>query len=201
MNCIICKDNYQTINKICICNDCYLCDDCLVLSNHNNIKKCPNCRRDLQLTGSFNLFKYISTICLQIIIYLSISLLPFILLLFIETKNFESNELVSLLINLCICIIFIEPISIVMFTKYLNINYLRYQTFKILGITMFSIISGILINNITLLLFYIYILLPFYYTPLIVSSTFFIHSLLKSLNIYNRSKNMSYIINVQEIIC
>lgn len=52
--CYICRDTTEVLNKICVCEDSYICLDCLELTNENindntnfneNRLKCPICRR------------------------------------------------------------------------------------------------------------------------------------------------------------
>ena len=65
LKCIICFENHNNIsnkllNKICICEDSMICSDCLKEFKVNQIKKCPVCRRKLNINIAYYILSNIS---------------------------------------------------------------------------------------------------------------------------------------------
>ena len=58
LRCVICFDDIsdlskKLLNRICLCEDSLICDDCLNQLKKNNIIKCPVCRRNLHFSKSY----------------------------------------------------------------------------------------------------------------------------------------------------
>ena len=200
MECIICRDNYDFLNKICICNDCNICDNCLHLSNINKLVKCPNCRRNLEITLTYDYLRLFRNIAIQILIQLLIFFIPFILFIYKNTEDIDNEEFIYIVVNIVVCLLVLEPISLVMFEKYLGIKFKIYQSYKSLAIIIVSSFLIYFLSKITFLVFLLYILIPFYYMPLIISASFFISNLMKQLYNYNKSIIIRYNIKVKQIL-
>jgi hypothetical protein len=74
IKCVICYETIididnHTLNKLCNCNDCLICDKCLIYIKLNNIYKCPVCRANLNITKKT---KYICSICDFLLYYITI---------------------------------------------------------------------------------------------------------------------------------
>jgi hypothetical protein len=74
IKCVICYDTItdienHTLNKLCNCNDCLICDNCLIYIKLNNICKCPVCRTHLNITKKS---KYVCSIYDFLLYYITI---------------------------------------------------------------------------------------------------------------------------------
>ena len=156
MNCIICREEFLLLSKICICNDSLVCGSCVNEMNISQIFKCPYCRRKLELNLSNNFLK--------MLLYLFfILILPTTLLLFqlipinymLKTQNISNTYILDNYfwqkIIIYVSFLIIQPIN---FYFYLDFFKNRIQTFfyinKIFIFFTFSLLYCILMNLIIL---------------------------------------------------
>ena len=199
MECVICKDNFENTNKICICNSSYLCNDCLQLSNNNKIKKCPICRRDLEYT---NHYKYCN-------IFFSFFLFNFKLLctlyIFISgsfyimyNNNYDRESIINFLQSLFL-ILFVEPFTNIIYNKMFKIDLFLYQIIKLLFVCLFYYTMYI-IDKLNIKFYIYYILIPWFIIPSIILYSIIIYSKIKEyLNILYIKSCKKSIINIQYI--
>jgi hypothetical protein len=183
MNCLICRETYSEINKICICRDSFICDSCLELSNKNEITRCPICRKDLKIKKSINYFKYLFLLFGQILFQLFIYLVPLIILIYMYIEHDNNYNVLNenyhfIIFNIIFLIVFIEPINIYLFDKYFNIEYHFYQVVKCATALVLSAILSIG-DLYEFKYYFILILLPFYYFPSLMGSIFVIFDFIK----------------------
>jgi hypothetical protein len=74
IKCVICYDTIididnHTLNKLCTCKECLICDKCLIYIKLNNICKCPVCRTNLNITKKS---KYVCGLCDFLLYYITI---------------------------------------------------------------------------------------------------------------------------------
>ncbi len=90
-NCYICRDTTEVLNKICVCEDSYICLDCLELTNENindntnlneNRLKCPICRRffKFSLVGSVKYYLNLFYIWFIKILGFAVSITPIVII-------------------------------------------------------------------------------------------------------------------------
>jgi hypothetical protein len=164
MECFICKDEFENINKICVCNSSYLCNDCLNLTNDNRIKKCPICRRDLECIKQYkycNILFYLLVMKFTLLIILSIYMLGPLYLMY--NNNFNDESVIIFLQSVSL-ILFVEPFTNCLFSKIFELNIILYQIIKLIYI--FFIYMTMYITDNFIIKFYLpYIQIPCFIIP------------------------------------
>ena len=132
MSCFICRDSPQEINKICECEDSIICNECLIITNTNNIIKCPICRKILKTTKTRNYYETLKLSLqyfgLKFLLYMTPLLFPIISYI----NNYIYKEL-SFYLTLYSVLIF-EPLIIKNVTEKLKFKELQYIIVKVLFI-------------------------------------------------------------------
>lgn len=83
MICMICHETPERLNKICICNESLVCNDCLKILNSENTNFCPICRSVLRVEVGHDRNKFLKKIAFNIFLL--------ILLFFVELYPVISN--------------------------------------------------------------------------------------------------------------
>lgn len=168
MSCFICRDSPQEINKICDCEDSLLCNECLIITNTNNIIKCPICRKILKTTKTRNYYQTLKLSLQYFGLKFLLFMIPLIFPIYSYVKNYEYKEITFFLTLYCILIF--EPLIIKIVTKELRFKESTYILTKIL--VMLVIIPLIFyVNQKIINLFYLLsFILPLYAFPLLIIS-------------------------------
>ena len=185
MECFICKDKFNAINKICVCNDSFICNECLELSNINHMKKCPICRANLNFDKKINYLKHFLLIFSEILFQILIYTTPLIMLFYL---NYYNNLDITTfnITTIAFLIIFLEPMNIYFFEKLFYLNYKSYQVMKSVCMMMCTLIFlFILGSEISFKWYFMTVLFPFYYLPAISGSSFLICQYLTKLKDFN----------------
>jgi hypothetical protein len=131
--CYICFENAPKLNKICVCKESLLCDECLDEINRDNNKiqkKCAICKRKLKLKKIkdieyyINIFRYLSY---NLLLLISNTFTPtFILLNELNIIHYENSLEISSFLKIFIYIVTILGVlSIKEASIMLMINFLR----------------------------------------------------------------------------
>ena len=150
--CAICFDNIediegQMLNKLCVCTDSLVCNECLIYLENNDIKNCPVCRADLNFNTIkkyvFNIrtvlsyyINFIFFIVCNVIIY-NVS---------IYLKYYNNNSEYPLVSNNNYNDLFIINEDNNLDTRYSNSNYYVCKNSIIYKKSVYFIITNILIN-------------------------------------------------------
>nr|QDY52137.1 hypothetical protein 4_17 [Mimiviridae sp. ChoanoV1] len=168
MSCFICRDSPQEVYKICECVDSILCNECLVMTNTNNIIKCPICRKILKTTKTRNYYETLKLSLqyfgLKFLLYMTPLLFPIISYI----NNYIYKEL-SFYLTLYSVLIF-EPLIIKNFTEKLKFKELQYIIVKVLFICIIIPLIFTLKKNIRNSFFILCFLFPLYGVPLLIIS-------------------------------
>ena len=97
MNCIICREEFSNINKICICRDSYVCNNCLILANNNNMNRCPVCRKNLNYTYYRDYSQYTKIIIKPIFANIATIIIPLIYPIYDLYNNITKTDLFYIL--------------------------------------------------------------------------------------------------------
>lgn len=168
MSCFICRDSPQEINKICECEDSIICNECLIITNTNNIIKCPICRKILKTTKTRNYYETLKLSLqyfgLKFLLYMTPLLFPIISYI----NNYIYKEL-SFYLTLYSVLIF-EPLIIKNVTEKLKFKELQYIIVKVLFICIIIPLIFTLKKNIRNSFFILCFLFPLYGVPLLIIS-------------------------------
>jgi hypothetical protein len=150
--CAICFDNIKDIedhmlNKLCVCMDSLVCNECLIYLENNDIKNCPVCRGDL----NFNIIKqYVFNI--RIVLSYYINFILFILCnviiynISIYFKYYNDNSTYPLISNTNYNNLFIINDEHNLDTRYSNSNYYICKNSIIYKNSIYFIITNLFIN-------------------------------------------------------
>jgi hypothetical protein len=127
--CFICKDEHNEIYKICQCQDSFLCEDCLTISNATNINICPICRRPLKIEYIRDKCKYFKLIIPTIGINFMSIMIPLIYPIITLKYNYSSSAILVLSLSLY-CVLILQPYISYKISKELYINYNKYLLYK-----------------------------------------------------------------------
>lgn len=158
MNCIICQDEFNLLSKICLCNDCLVCQDCINEMNRKEIFKCPYCRRCLNTSFKLNYLKFFFFV-LKILVFPLLLLLIQIIPISYNIKNnnksiLNNNSILDnrILQNIIIYFSFfvIQPIIFLFFVDFLK-NRIQ-DTFNFNNILIFFTSSFIYCTSMIILI-------------------------------------------------
>jgi len=198
MICFICKDYNQTLNKICICEDSLLCDECLILTNNTNIKLCPICRRELKYKTTRDYFKFIKLLFPSLIIqFLSIAG-PLIYPIYILAKEYNHLNLLSFLITL-FCVSILEPIISWKISREFNIKINKYLAYKLSLMVIFIPIYSLFYSKDKYIYYLFTYIFPFYIIPTLMICIIEIIERRNNFKIYLDSKTISRQLNFERI--
>ena len=130
MSCFICRDSPQEIYKICDCQDSILCNECLVMTNTNQIIKCPICRKLLKTTISRNYYETFKLSFQYFGLKFLLYFLPLIFPIYSYYKDYDLKA-ITLFLTLYAVTVF-EPIIIKMVITELRFKESSYTLIKIL---------------------------------------------------------------------
>ena len=158
------------LKKICICNSCFICEDCLELCNINKVTKCGLCRRDLNFINTYNYcniflkFFYLYNIIIFIsVIYFSYPIYNLVI------NNYDYKSRYYFLIFLFFSL-FIDINNCYFLIKIFNFNLVWYQVLRsLVTITTYLILFVVKYN--TPLSYIYFILIPHYIVPQLVLFT------------------------------
>ena len=185
--CFICRDQCDKLNKICVCADSTICDECMSIHETNNIVSCPICKRELQYIYFLNKNKYIGKIVLNLNIFIIIYGIQLLFPTLIFFHNIEgeyfNNKLFVYLFNIFL-VVFVDRANFILFiVSFYNVNMERNHrnnvvlnkliiTLQLMKISIYIAVSSFIYtiykdNN---LLFYFFLItcLSIYVLPFII---------------------------------
>ena len=188
MSCLICKDENVDLCRICTCSDALLCNDCLKLS-HNNIQICPLCRNNLKFNIQRDYYNFIFLILLEILIYLTIIVVPLIYPILLLLNNNNTSSIVLLLSSVYF-VLCVDPINIKFIKKHINIDNMYLHLLKIVGIIVIYLPLLVMSTEYKINLYIIGILIPFFIIPNFIVSCSINYKLINNAIDYNNKKTL-----------
>ena len=197
MSCFICRDSPQEVYKICECIDSILCNECLVMTNTNNIIKCPICIKLLKTKKTRNYCKTLKLSLKYFGLKFLLYFLPLIFPIYSYSKNYNYKEF-TFFLSLC-CVFIFEPLIIKTVITELRFKESTYILTKnvvmSIIITLIFFVNEKIMNSFYLLLF----LLPLYGIPLLLIAFEIEISKLKEWKIKLDNKTISKFLKFKKI--
>jgi len=168
MSCFICRDSPQEIYKICNCVDSILCNECLIITNINNIIRCPICRKILKTTKTRN---YCETFKLSLQYFglkFLLYMIPLIFPIISYINNYIYKEIIFFLTLYCVLIF--EPLIIKIVNTELRFKESTYILTKILIMSILIPLIFTFKKIIRNSFFSLCFLFPLYGVPMIIIS-------------------------------
>lgn len=185
--CYICREETDVLNKICVCEDSYICNDCLEISDENindetnfneNRLKCPICRRffKFSLLGSTKYYLKLFYIWFIKILGVVVSIIPIIIIYKESNQEYPDKIFSNKDSFLYSCILQVTTLKYI--TNHLILELSEYKDEKKnLKLSLTIEYIYLILNSIFSIVFYIYdsknnaeiytllTLVPSYYIP------------------------------------
>lgn len=190
MICLVCKDYNQIVNKICVCNDSVLCDDCLILTNNSDMKLCPICRRNLNYVIIRDYLKYLKLLLPTLLLQFFSIFLPIIYPIHILTNEYNEFNILSLIITI-FSVSILQPIVSVRISKELHIKLNKYLATKLLLMAFLIPIYGLFKNKNKNIYYLFTFIFPFYILPTIMICAIEVLERKNNFKLYLDSKTIS----------